>query len=55
MRLFTIICMAAAMAAVGGEYTIDLPEENVNGRIVAVTGKQGAKVVKGEIIAFVEK
>jgi pyruvate carboxylase subunit B len=27
----------------------------VNGRIVAVTGKQGAKVVKGEIIAFVEK
>ena len=36
MRLFTIICMAAAMAAVGGEYTIDLPEENVNGRIVAI-------------------
>ncbi len=27
----------------------------VNGRIVAVTGKQGAKEVKGEIIAFVEK
>ncbi len=27
----------------------------VTGRIVAVTGKQGEKVVKGEIIAFVEK
>jgi pyruvate carboxylase subunit B len=26
----------------------------VNGRIVAVTGKQGNKVVKGEIVAFVE-
>ena len=26
----------------------------VDGRIVAVTGKQGDKVVKGEIVAFVE-
>ena len=26
----------------------------IDGRVVAVTGKQGDKVVKGEIIAFVE-
>ena len=39
------------------EYLAILREEIVparDGRIVAVTGKQGKNVVKGEIVAFVE-
>ena len=35
-RLLTILCVAAALAAFGGEYTIDLPEGGVNGRIAAI-------------------
>ena len=38
MRLssISIFCVVMAFAAIGGEYTIDLPEGGVNGRVVAI-------------------
>lgn len=38
MRLSSIsmICVALAVAAIGGEYTIDLPDGGINGRVVAI-------------------
>ncbi len=35
-RFLTMLFVVAALAAVGGEYTIDLPEGGVNGRIAAI-------------------
>ncbi len=36
IRVFSIFCLAVAVAAFGGEYAIDLPEDGVSGRVVAI-------------------
>ena len=36
IRTFFLFCVAAAVAVFGGEYTFDLPEGEIGGKVLAI-------------------